>query len=308
MKSKASILCLLCLLFASSIASPLKASDDDPRPLWINSGLNNRDLTLAPDGNLMLSTVMAPANQFATIVMWRKRGGKWQDAEIAPFSGRYPDIEPMFSPDGSKLFFASKRPNPARDGSDWDIWFVHHENGNFSEPVNPGEPINTPANEFYPSVAANGNLYFTSQREDGAGSEDIFLAQWADGAYSSVKPLGTGVNTAGFEFNAFVSPDESYLIFSAQGRADDMGGGDLYISFRDDSGRFAPARHLPASVNSAMLDYCPVVVGDRFYFTSRRFAAPKGFSRYQDVAEAFQSFGNGLGDIYWVPLSSIMAR
>lgn len=308
MKPNASIRCLVCLFVASSIACTLTASGDEASPLWINSGLNNRDLTLTPDGNLMLSTVMAPANQFATIVMWRKRGGRWQDAEIAPFSGRYPDIEPMFSPDGSKLFFASKRPNPDRDGSDWDIWFVHHDDGNFSEPINPGEPINTAANEFYPSVAANGNLYFTSQRDGGAGSEDIFFAQWAEGAYSSVKPLGAGVNTAGFEFNAFVSPDESYLIFSAQGRADDMGGGDLYISFRDDSGAFAPAIHLPEPVNSAMLDYCPFVVGDRFYFTSRRFAASAGFSRYQDVAEAFQSAGNGLGDIYWVPLSRVMVQ
>lgn len=279
----------------------------DAEPHWINSGMNNRDLTLSPDGRLLLSTLMAPANQFAVIVVSEFKQDRWQAPEIAPFSGRYPDIEPMFSPEGRRVFFASTRPKPDRDGEDWDIWWVSFDNGTWGEPVNAGAPINTPANEFYPSLAANGNLYFTAAREGGAGGEDIFRAIATGASWSRIEPVGDGVNTKADEFNAFVSPDERYIIFSATGREDSVGRGDLYISDRGSDGEFAPARLLPAPINSVQLDYCPFVRGDRFYFSSRRQATITGFSQFEQAEKAFESEGNGLGDIYSVPLNDVLA-
>ncbi|MDZ7685318.1 MAG: hypothetical protein U5O39_10230 [Gammaproteobacteria bacterium] len=117
-------------------------------------------------------------------------------------------------------------------------------------PVNVGAPINTAGNEFYPSVTASGNLYFTGQRETGAGNEDIFRAVMEDGRWSRIENIGPGVNTEGYEFNAFVAADESYIIFSSQrGRDDELGGGDLYISRKGDSGEFEKATQLSGPIN-----------------------------------------------------------
>jgi hypothetical protein len=38
------------------------------------------------------------------------------------------------------------------------------------------------------------------------------------------------VNSKGYDFNAFIDPDENYIIFSSYKRPDDLGGGDLYYS------------------------------------------------------------------------------
>ncbi len=211
---------------------------------------------------------MTPDNRFSVIMMSHKEGGKWQQLEVAPFSGEFADLEPMFDPSGKKLFFSSKRPRPDRAGEDWDIWVTTREKDGWSEPENLGAPVNSTGNEFYPSIASNGNLYFTTQREGGVRAEDIYRAMHEDGKYLACVPLGQGVNSKLYEFNAFVTPDESAIIFSSQGREGEFGGGDLYISRRGSTGEFGPAELLPEGINSTSLDYCPFLWHGMLYFTS----------------------------------------
>ena len=54
-----------------------------------------------------------------------------------------------------------------------DIWVVDKNAGGWSAPRNLGAPVNTDRNESSPSVAADGTLYFGSDRDGGAGSIDI---------------------------------------------------------------------------------------------------------------------------------------
>lgn len=275
----------------------------EPQPYWLNSGLNNRDLTISPAGDLLFTTIMTPDNRFSVIMMSRKVEGKWQELEVAPFSGEYPDLEPMFDPGGQKLFFSSKRPRSERPGEDWDIWVTTKGKDGWSEPENLGPPVNSAGNEFYPSIASNGNLYFTTQREGGVGAEDIYRAVYDQGKYIACVPLGEGVNTARYEFNAFVTPDESTIIFSSQGREGELGGGDLYLSRRKESGEFGPAELLPAGINSTSLDYCPFVWHDTLYFTSRRSREWGLIESYHQLEKEIQAPRNGLGDIYSVPFT-----
>jgi len=83
-------------------------------PVWFNSGINNRDITFSPDGNLILTTVVAPKNQFSVIAMSENIDGRWSALETAPFSGEFQDIEAAFHPNGNWVYFASKRPKPDR--------------------------------------------------------------------------------------------------------------------------------------------------------------------------------------------------
>ena len=290
---------IVAMYLLLTIGSPCLA--DEPDLYWVSSGLNNRDLTISPEGDLLFTTIMAPGNQFSVIAMSRKIRGKWQELEIAPFSGVFPDIEPMFDPTGRKLFFSSRRPTEGRSGNDWDIWMTSKTAEGWSKPRNLGEPINSAGNEFYPSVAESGNLYFTTERAGGAGAEDIWQAVYLDGK-PSVAPLGKGVNTEHYEFNAFVPPDERYIIFSSQGRQGEIGRGDLYISRKDESGEFTKAQLLPGTINSADLDYCPFVHRGRLYFSSRRVRDPGIIRDYRQLSQWLESPGNGMGDIYSVSI------
>ncbi len=275
--------------------------------VWFNTGVNNRDITFSPDGNVMLTTVMAPKNLHSIIVMSVREGDEWSPLEAAPFSGEFPDIEPAFTPDGEFLYFASKRPGTAGEQVSWDIWRVSFSDGHWGVPENLGSPVNSFGNEFYPSITRDGVLYFTATREGGLGKEDLYRATPNEqGNYTSIENVGPPVNSEAYEFNAFIAEDESYLIFGSQGRASDIGGGDLYISFRKDD-EFGEPALLPAPINTTKLDYCPMVYDGRFYFTSELPATDMP-SSMAEMLNWYQSPGNGFGDIYSVNMEELLQQ
>jgi hypothetical protein len=91
--------------------------------------------------------------------------------------------------------------------------------------------VNTDGDELYPSVASDGTLYFSScGRPDSRGWCDLYRSRWSDDRYREPENLGDSVNTPASETDAYVAPDQSYLVFAAYGRPDAVGDGDLYVS------------------------------------------------------------------------------
>lgn len=277
----------------------------------LSTGLYERDFALSPDGAELFYTLQSPLGIFQTILHSKKDSrGFWSQPEVAPFAGNYSDLEPAFSPDGKKLFFVSNRPVQGTQPKDFDIWVVEKNNGIWGKPQNIGLPVNTSTDEFYPSITQSGNLYFTAAYQNAISKEDIYLAEWKDGKYQSPQPLDTAVNSATYEFNAFVSPDESYILFTSYGRKDDMGRGDLYISKKNGKGIWQPAKNL-AVLNSDRLDYCPFVSWDKkiLFFTSERLNLQKTFlgqpTNFRELQKTFQSPQNGNGDLYWINFEGV---
>ncbi len=284
--------------------------DDTPRifaPGILSDGLSNRDFTISPSGDEIFFTIQQRGFLSSTIIRLVKENGKWGKPEIAPFSGTYKDLEATFTVDGKTIFFSSDRPITGTTlKKDFDIWKVSKTaDGNWGQPENLGSTVNSDKNEFYPSVARNGNLYFTVEAAYGKGSEDIVCCKYAASGYSPPVSLPEDINTKFDEFNAFIDPDEQFILFSSYGRENDMGGGDLYLSRKDAQGNWLPSHHLPAPLNSGSLDYCPYVTPDKKYlfFTSSRPINLRRDGRpltYDELKEALNSPGNGFDDIYWV--------
>lgn len=140
----------------------------------ISTSLNQRDATLSPDGNEFYYTVMGP--QGGVIVFVTKQPNGWSKPEVASFSGTYNDIEPVFAPpDGQRMYFSSNRPTEDSTEINFDIWYVEKQDLKWSQPINAGPNVNSPADEFFPSLTENGALYFTSERNEGIGAEDIYV-------------------------------------------------------------------------------------------------------------------------------------
>ena len=278
----------------------------------VSTGMSERDFALSPDGNEIYYTVQVPSSMFHVIVMMKKdQNGNWSNPEVASFSGHFSDLEPAFSLDGKRLYFSSNRPVIGDKAKDFDIWYTERINGAWSEPKLIIE-LSTPGNEFYPSVTANGNIYFTAEYKNGIGKEAIFCAKWKNGHFLSPVPLDTNVNSKTYEFNAFISPDEQFIIFSSYGRSDDKGRGDLYISMKNSEGKWQPAKNL-SILNSEKLDYCPFVSFDKkiLFFTSEKSILPSNYNGKGISYAALQKISadpmNGGGNIYWVSWDAVLA-
>jgi Tol biopolymer transport system component len=257
-------------------------------------------------------TLQQPRFISSTILYMRKENGKWSKPMVAPFSGKYRDLEAAFSPDGQSVYFSSDRPlKIGEPKKDFDIWKIKRmPDGKYAEPENLGSTVNSAKDEFYPSVTKNGDLYFTIQAAYGKGSEDIVECKLTDKGYTAPVSLPEDINTRFDEFNAFVDPDGQFIIFTCYGRADDMGRGDLYIARKDASGKWLSAKHLPAPFNSPLLDYCPYVSPDKkyFFFTSPRInpVLQNGKQKdYQQITSLLNGAGNGTDDIYWVKFNEL---
>ena len=81
-----------------------------------------------------------------------------------------------------------------------------------------------------------------------------------------------------------MAPDLSYLIFSGN-RPEGYGQGDLYISFKDEAGKWGEAVNMGPEFNNQGHQLCPFVSrdGKYFFFTSEQ-------------------------DIYWVAAKPILKR
>jgi Tol biopolymer transport system component len=270
----------------------------------VSTFMNERDFAISNDGQEIYFTISGPRGSNQTIVYCRKeKSGKWALPEVVSFSGRHSDLEPAFSHDGNTLFFASNRPN-GFEKKNFDIWKVSRTRNGWGEPENLGKIINSAEDEFYPSVAENGNIYFTASYSGGPGKEDVYLAEF-HGTYRKPVALDSAINSRFYEFNAFVSSKENFIIFTSYGRPDDTGGGDLYISVKNSKGEWQPATNFTI-LNSTSLDYCPYVTrnGAVLFFTSERHDLPKSFVKtpatYQDILELNTMTLNGGGNIYWI--------
>ncbi|MDA3893533.1 MAG: hypothetical protein PF517_17860 [Salinivirgaceae bacterium] len=274
---------------------------------------NVRDITILADGSELYFSVQSYKKEYTAIVRLQKSENTWKQPTIASFSGQYTDLEPALSHDGLKLYFSSNRPKKETSKiADFDIWYVERKSkdNEWSNAINLGYVINTNKNEFYPSLAANGNIYFTSSYESSKGKEDIFLSEYIDGKFQKPLSLSGSINTDGWEYNAFIAPDELYIIFSSTKHENNVGGGDLYISFKDKDNNWLPAENLGISINSPKLDFCPFVdtKNNMLYFSSQKTIINKAFVLRHDLKElqkVFNTIPNGLCRIYYIPFESI---
>ena len=245
-----------------------------------------------------------------TILETRRTGGRWSAPKMAPFSGRWSDADPHLTQDGKRLFFISNRPDSGDTARpSCDLWVVESNGDVWGAPRRLGPEVNGDATEWSPSIAANGNLYFGTTREGGKGRDDIWMSRFEDGRYTAPVNLGDSINTKTGEVEPWIAPDESYLVFSAGGRADGKGGLDLYIAFRRD-GRWSSARPLGHGINSAAFDFNPSVSPDgrTFFFTSARSRLGDPPARARTAEELMRVLGepgNGLGDIYSIPIEAL---
>ena len=278
-------------------------------PGVVSTGLDELNAVFSPDGREFYFCVRNFSGAVSVFRM-KRAGAVWSRPELLPFASRFGDIDVTISPDGNTLLFSSRRPMPGSDQpkADYDFWKSRRLGETWSRAEHLGNGVNSDAHDFYPMMTQSGTIYFSSQRE-GTGTNNIYRSIPVDGTYPEAEKLSPAVNTEYREFDPYVSPDETFIIFTSS-RPEGYGSGDLYISFRDEAGCWREARNMGEPINTPGAEYCAMVSPDGCYlfFTSARReppSLPDRPARHRDFMKMHNDPKNRFSDIYWVDATII---
>ncbi len=195
------------------------------------------------------------------------KNGRWSFPELVPFAGMMRNGDFTIAPDGKTLLFqaATHIKEIKTNIRISNLWETKKISSGWTKPEHLGFEVNTKWPESFASITKNGVLYFFSRRPGGFGKSDLHLAKLVNGEYKNVKNLGSKFNTEYDEWDPFIAPDESYLIFCST-KPGGYGGDDFYISFRNGDGIWTKPNNMGDKINCSGSDNRPYVTPDGKYF------------------------------------------
>jgi ankyrin repeat protein len=224
-------------------------------------------VSFTPEGDEIYWSVVDFEKRGSSIFYMKMENNIWTKPEVPEFATEYSDDVPFISPDGQKLYFLSNRPAPDGNGQGKEnIWVLDRQGDTWVNAQPLDSSINKMDLHWQFSVADDGTLYFASNDGGGFGLNDIYKSVCISGEYHAPQNLGGEVNTEFAEFAPYISPDQSFLIFSSRDRPEGSG---LYISFRKDKGLWREAQYLdqPFGTNALLTTMSPD--GKLLFFTGR---------------------------------------
>lgn len=214
----------------------------------------------------------------------RMKGKRWTPPRPSGHARSPCDPDLPTRPDANTLFFASNRSCDGEGDAEtgWDIWMTRWTGDGFSGARRLDEPVSSGDRDAWASLAANGNLYFMSNRDGTCGRWDIYRAGYSGGGYIHAENIGPVVNSEYSEADPAIAPDESYLLFCSA-RPDGYGALDLYVTFRTPDGSWTKPQNLGPEINTAAGEEKPYVSPDGKYLFYSDDAAEHLQIRWVDV-------------------------
>ena len=141
-------------------------------------------------------------------------------------------------------------------------------NGVWSEPLNMNELLKVDKDLFPTSISKDDkDLYlYSSAGYDGI----IYTSRFENGTWSPIVKLNDNINTKYWESHATISHDNKKLYFTSN-RKGTYGGLDIYVSNRDSTGDWGPAKNLGPVINTPYNEESPFLSDDdkTLFFSSR---------------------------------------
>lgn len=278
---RAGLRCATAMALAAAMPRPaleFTAAAELVLPGIASSEYSEIRLTSSPDGaTLLWGSTNRPGGAGGWDI-WRTRrtAAGWSAPAAVSFDSPFNDFDPAFTADGRFVYFFSNRPGGL--GGD-DLYRVRVSGDGFGRPENLGPNVNTPKDEWAPSLSADGKLLlFATDGRGGAGRHDLFTARVEGAGFAAARPLPGAVNTPEDDFDATFLPDGASIVFSRAKNVETAPVA-LYVARLGTTGYDAGTR-LPASVNvdggDALAPLVDAADAGVLFFTSHRPEANAG--------------------------------
>lgn len=290
-------------------------------PDVVSTEMMETTATFTPDGKTVYFT--RSDNRFSdnTIMFSVQKNGKWSQPDVASFSGVWRDSEPHVSPDGKRIFFVSNRPakpdgaplmaeSNGRKFPGANVWYCDKTANGWSEPVHIDGPVNETAELYNPSVAANGNLYFSARypgKEPSVGYK-IHRSGYKDGKYEAPERVSFADNKLN-DMDPAIDPQERFVVFSSN-RPGAVSIANLFISIKDKTGNWQPPVPLGDKVSTAAGENAPSLGpdGKTLYYTTGRSSVvdvtfPKKKETYSDAMKRIKDTNARSRNIWSIDLT-----
>jgi hypothetical protein len=287
----------------------------------ISTGLQETTAAISPDGQTLYFMRSDFAETDDTILVSHRHGKGWSAPEIASFSGQWHDSEPAFAPDGKRLYFVSNRPVHAGDPpliadmngqhfAGTNLWYVERQpHGLWSEPKHVEGSLNDGAMLYNPSVAANGDIYFSAHRPDSGKLYQIYVVHPAGDGYSAPQRVELG-DISHNRMDPCIDPKGRFLLFVGN-EGDSLGSADIYMAFRQADGSWSKPEHLGGGVNTKSLENAPTLgrtFGELYVSSNRQDEVrfPKTRDTIASLQQRLSGPLNGSRNIWRVDISDVL--
>ena len=169
-------------------------------------------------------------------------------------NSKYPSYNPIVNADETKMIFTSRR------GTDYEIkkkvdqydfvenvYITTNVKGEWTAPVNPGEPLNGDYHVASVGLSPDGQKIFIYKGDVGGG--DIFESDLDGDKWSTPVQLPPPINSESYEGSAAFSPDGRTVYFISE-RPGGRGGTDIYVATKNKNGVWGKATNLGRNINT----------------------------------------------------------
>lgn len=228
---------------------------------------------------------------------WKKNPTRYEVRRMEKFNSRRGEFSPMLTGEKyDQLYFASSRTKDkeakvsAITGQYNNNFYLvkQDENGNWLNPEELEDEVNTEFDEGTPSFSADGNtMYYTycSQDETGDRTSEIYVstrssAKWGKGSRTTI--VKDSVTALG---HPAISPDGKYLYFTSD-VVGGFGGKDLYRA-RVAGSDFGPMENLGPEINTTGDEMFPYVRDSvTLYFASNGHLGAGGLDLFKATQDS----------------------
>jgi outer membrane protein OmpA-like peptidoglycan-associated protein/tetratricopeptide (TPR) repeat protein len=172
----------------------------------------------------------------------------------AEINTQYSDYAPVISADESVMLFTSRRPtttggkmDPAINEYFEDIYMSTKQNDKWTTAVNMGAPINTEDHDANSGLSADGQRFLIYI---GKNNGDLCESELKGTIWTKPERMNKNINTDYHESSACYTADGKSVYFVSDKPEDGLGDRDIYVSKKDEKGKWGKAVNLGPVINT----------------------------------------------------------